>query len=139
MLLHELHSEAELLDIDLVVAPCDPMIGPHSTLLRAAAITSVTEPSQAEMLLTRYAGVPDLLAQAADRHRHQLATGKTPVEVNARRVLNQLDQYLPRRWIRTRSPRRHCPATGMVLRAGDPGLENWWKTSSGPGSPATAR
>ncbi|HEX2404444.1 MAG TPA: DUF885 family protein, partial [Acidimicrobiia bacterium] len=84
MLLHELQSEAELLDIDLVVAPCDPMLGPHSTLLRAAAITSVAEPSQAEMLLTRYAGVPDLLAQAADRHRHQLATGKTPVEVNVR-------------------------------------------------------
>ena len=37
MLLHELHSEAEMIDIDLVVAPCDPMIGPHSTLLRAAA------------------------------------------------------------------------------------------------------
>ncbi len=47
MLLHELQSEAELLDIDLVVAPCDPMLGPHSTLLRAAAITSVAEPSQA--------------------------------------------------------------------------------------------
>ncbi len=37
MLLNELHTDAEMIDIDLVVAPCDPMIGPHSTLLRAAA------------------------------------------------------------------------------------------------------
>jgi uncharacterized protein (DUF885 family) len=118
MLLHELHTDSEMIDIDLVVAPCDPMIGPHSTLLRAAALTSVTEPAQAEMLLTRYAGVPELLAQAADRHRHQLATGKTPVEVNVRRVLNQLGQYLS-------SPVDSDPFTGATLPSDWDGAEGW--------------
>ena len=34
MLLHELQSEAELLDIDLVVAPCDPMLRPQHAAAR---------------------------------------------------------------------------------------------------------
>ena len=118
MLLHELHSEAEMIDIDLVVAPCDPMIGPHSTLLRAAALMSVAEPSQAEKLIRRYGGIPELLGQAADRHRHQLATGKTPVDVNVRRVLHQIDQYLA-------SPVESDPFTQATLPADWDGAEAW--------------
>jgi uncharacterized protein (DUF885 family) len=71
-----------------------PLTGPHTTLLRSAAQTTVDGSEQAEAIASRYAKIPAYLGVSADRYRKGLKRGLIPAAIVVRHVVTQIDAYL---------------------------------------------
>lgn len=94
LLVHEATEQVTMLDLDIQTAPVDPFLGVHTDIIQAASQVSAQTAEQAEMLLERYARVPRLFDEAADRNRERLAAGVTPAAINVQRVVGQLSDHL---------------------------------------------
>lgn len=105
-------------ETEILVAPVDPYLGVHSSMVRRAAQTKALEPSHALALRQRYDQVPRLLEQALARHRRLVAEDRAPVVTSVRRVLDQIDAYLS-------SDLRSDPFVGLNLPEGWQGEDGW--------------
>lgn len=94
MLISEAANTLTLLETRIMVAPCDPMIGPVTGLLMHVGQTTAHDGTQADALYERYRQVPRFLNQALALHDEEVAAGRTPIATNVRRVLSQIDDYL---------------------------------------------
>lgn len=72
----------------------DQSEGVHATLLTLVSQFNAPEPEHAYALTRRFGQIGVLLAQAVDRFRAGLSTGRTPARVTIERSLGQLDRYL---------------------------------------------
>jgi uncharacterized protein (DUF885 family) len=94
LLVEQLDTSIEGIDLRLVELASDQMLGPHAALLMVAPQLTYPDPDHAEMALGRYEQVPRLLAQAADRFRAGLRTGRSPSVPVLARSIHTLEQYL---------------------------------------------
>jgi uncharacterized protein (DUF885 family) len=94
LLLHQCTSMLRILETPFRLASVDPLLGPHTRLLNDTRQNTVTERSQADALLGRYAAVPDFLGAALRMHRTAADNGQSPAQASVNRVLSQLDGYL---------------------------------------------
>lgn len=94
LLLNQIDTKVEAIDLGLIELASDHMDGPHAQLLMAAPLLTYPEPEHALAALERYAQIPRMLGQALDRFRAGLAKGRTPVAAVIARSLNSLDRYL---------------------------------------------
>ncbi|MGH8914121.1 MAG: DUF885 domain-containing protein [Acidimicrobiia bacterium] len=94
LLIHEAGVWAEELEDKFMVAALDPYLGPHTRLLSDTQQNTVTDPEQAEALLSRYAKVGTYLASALALIRANAMEGMTPARAALDRVVGQLDGYL---------------------------------------------
>lgn len=94
LLLHQCRSLRGQVESPFRRAAVDPFLGPHTRLLSDTRQNTVSNMSQAEALLGRYAKIPDFLASALDTHRASAAIGQTPALAATTRVLSQVDGYL---------------------------------------------
>src|SRR5690606_18978458 len=91
---HQCRSLIGLFGTPFRRAAVDPFLGPHTRLLADTRQNTVSDMSQAEALLGRYAKIPEFLATALDTHRATAANGQTPALAATTRVLSQVDGYL---------------------------------------------
>lgn len=94
LLLHQCRSLRGQFESPFRRAAVDPFLGPHTRLLSDTRQNTVSDMSQAEALLGRYAKIPGFLATALDTHRASAANGQTPALAVTTRVLGQVDGYL---------------------------------------------
>src|SRR5690606_9741848 len=94
LLAHESRVWATDIEKRFSVALIDPFTGPHIGLLNGSRQNTVSDREQADMLLRRYEGIPEHLADALRLQRENAAAGITPPEAALIRVLSQLDGYL---------------------------------------------
>ncbi|MCB1256934.1 MAG: DUF885 domain-containing protein [Microthrixaceae bacterium] len=94
LLLNQIDTKVEAIDLRLIELASDHMDGPHAQLLMAAPLLTYPETEHAEAALDRYAQIPRMLGQALDRFRDGLKVGRTPVAAVIARSLNSLDRYL---------------------------------------------
>jgi uncharacterized protein (DUF885 family) len=72
----------------------DFFVAPASVLLTIMPMLAPATPELAEAYLSRLAGVPRYLSQAAERHRQGVAAGRTPVAHLVEAATKHLDRYL---------------------------------------------
>ncbi|MEV0087037.1 DUF885 domain-containing protein [Saccharopolyspora sp. NPDC050642] len=72
----------------------DLLVSPIAKLLEILPAVRPSGPQQEQDFLTRLAAIPEFLANAADRHRHGAAAGRTPVARRVRDAVAHLDAYL---------------------------------------------
>jgi uncharacterized protein (DUF885 family) len=72
----------------------DSFMGPATELLTMLPMIALTEPAHADAYLTRLAGIPEVLATIADRHRAGIAAGRLPVHRLAAANVDFFDRYL---------------------------------------------
>ena len=94
LLLHQCRSLRGQVESPFRRAAVDPFLGPHTRLLSDTRQNTVSDMSQAEALLGRYARIPDFLTTALQTHRASAASGQTPALAATTRVLSQVDGYL---------------------------------------------
>ncbi|WP_245717532.1 DUF885 domain-containing protein [Nocardia jejuensis] len=90
----ELNAAAQHLEWRPVELASDQMTGVHAGLLTMAPQLNAPEPENALALVRRYRQFGELMAQATDRFRAGLGSGRTPARITIERSLNQLDGYL---------------------------------------------
>lgn len=116
LLIYEASNYAREIETRYLVAPIDPFIGPHTRILGDSRQNTVSDRSQADMLLRRYERIPEYLEGALAFHRENVARGMTPALAPVTRVLAQLDAYVA-------SPLNADPF--LVLQV--PGDEGSWR------------
>jgi len=94
LLIHQARSLARQFETPFRRASIDPFLGPHTRLLSDTRQNTVTDISQANALLERYARIPTYLDAALRTHRECAAAGQSPALAALERVLSQLDGYL---------------------------------------------
>lgn len=94
LLLHQCRSLLGQLESPFRRAAVDPFLGPHTRLLSDTRQNTVSDMSQAEVLLGRYEKVPDFLDTALETHKASAASGQTPALAATTRVLGQVEGYL---------------------------------------------
>ncbi len=94
LLIHETGVWADEIADRFMVAAVDPYLGPHTRLLSDTQQNTVTEPEQAEALLSRYSKIGVHLASALALIRANAMEGMTPPRAALDRVVGQLDGYL---------------------------------------------
>lgn len=94
LLIHQAENALDTIETPFLLASIDPFTGPHTRLLSDTRQNTVTDPSQADALLERYAKVPTYLDGALRVHRDNTDRGMTPANAPLERVLSQLDGYI---------------------------------------------
>ncbi|MFW5899299.1 MAG: DUF885 domain-containing protein [Jiangellaceae bacterium] len=94
LLVGELDDAIRGIDLRLAELAADQMQGAHADLLILIGQLAAPEPDHARMAVTRVGELARMLDQAAERLREGLAAGRTPAEINVRRSLNQVSNYL---------------------------------------------
>ena len=94
LLIHETGVWANEIEGRFMVAAVDPYLGVHTRLLSDTQQNTVTDPEQAEALLSRYTKVGTYLASALALIRANCMEGMTPPRAALDRVIGQLDGYL---------------------------------------------
>lgn len=94
LLRHQCRSLLGQVETPFRRAAVDPFLGPHTRLLSDTRQNTVSDMSQADALLARYAKIPAFLAAALDTHRESAARGQTPALAATTRVLSQVDGYV---------------------------------------------
>lgn len=94
LLVHQCESALDTIETPFLLASIDPFTGPHTRLLSDTRQNTVSDASQADDLLERYAKVPGFLEGAIRTQRRCSAEGMTPAMAPLRRVMSQLDGYL---------------------------------------------
>jgi len=72
----------------------DSDFGPVTDLLTLLPLIDITDSARAEGHLARLAGLPDLLAVVAERHRMGISAGRAPVRRHVEAMVGYLDRYL---------------------------------------------
>src|SRR5690606_2712006 len=86
LLIYEASNYAREIETRYLVAPIDPFIGPHTRILGDSRQNTVSDRSQADMLLRRYERIPEYLEGALAFHRENVARGMTPALAPVTRV-----------------------------------------------------
>jgi uncharacterized protein (DUF885 family) len=94
MMAEELDGHVRLIDARVWDMRWDQMDGPAILLLSSAPELHAPTPESAGMLVERLGRIPGLLDQAVDRHRHALATGRTPQAIVLERTANSIAGYV---------------------------------------------
>lgn len=94
LLIHETGVWADEIGDRFMVAAVDPYLGPHTRLLSDTQQNTVTDPDQADALLSRYSKIGFHLASALALIRANAMEGMTPPRAALDRVIGQLDGYL---------------------------------------------
>jgi len=94
LLVHQCESALDTIETPFLLASIDPFTGPHTRLLSDTRQNTVSDASQADDLLERYAKVPVFLDGALQTQRRSSAQGMTPARAALDRVISQLDGYL---------------------------------------------
>jgi uncharacterized protein (DUF885 family) len=94
LLLHQCRAMLTQVETPFRRAAIDPYLGPHARLLFDTRQNTVTDISQANALLVRYARVPRFLEAALRTQRETADAGQTPAAAATDRVMSQLDGYL---------------------------------------------
>jgi uncharacterized protein (DUF885 family) len=118
LLAHELDDAMRSIDLRLAEMASDQLAGIHAELLVNAAQLNAPEPEHAAMAVERTRRYGTMLAQAADRFREGLASGRTPARINIERSLNQVEGYLA-------SPLESDPFANLRGPEGWDGLDAW--------------
>jgi uncharacterized protein (DUF885 family) len=118
LLVHELDDNVRGIDLRLAELASDQMEGIHADLLITAAQLRAPEPEHATMALARARQFGRMLAQASERFREGLASGRTPARINVERSINQVDGYLS-------SPLESDPFAHLAGPDDWDGLEAW--------------
>jgi uncharacterized protein (DUF885 family) len=88
----------------------DSDFGPVTELFNLLSVVTITEQRHAGGYLARLAGLPEVFAALADRHRAGISAGRLPVRDHVQAVVAYLDRYLE---CRDDDPlRRPDPAAG---------------------------
>jgi uncharacterized protein (DUF885 family) len=94
LLAEELRTEISLIDLRVWDMRWDQIVGAGVGLLEVIPELNAPTPESAAAVVERWRQVPRFLEQAAARHRHAVADGRTPQRVVLDRAINSLDSYL---------------------------------------------
>lgn len=94
LLIHQCDSALDTIETPFLLASIDPFTGPHTRLLSDTRQNTVSDATQADDLLERYAKVPVFLEGALRIQRGCTERGMTPARAALERVISQLDGYL---------------------------------------------